>query len=53
MAVLFPTSFFQLLLGHILFATDNCLVKRKKVKNGVKLIVKPDITSALFQARRG
>ena len=36
--VFVPTSFFQLLLGHILCPTDNCLVKHKKVKNVLKLL---------------
>ena len=33
-----PIGFFQLLLEHILFPTDNCLVKRKKVKKVMKLL---------------
>ena len=33
-----PIGFFQLLLEHILFPTDNCLVKRKKVKNVMKVL---------------
>ena len=36
--VFVPTSFFQLLLEHILFPTENCFVKRKKVKNVMKLL---------------
>ena len=35
--VFVPTSFFQLLLELILFPMENCLVKRKKVRNVSKL----------------